>query len=230
MLEEIEGSVHPCGGPGWRKLEDLNMNDPNQQCPGAWFEFNLFGKRTCTATDSTVLATYTVTEPYSQVCGQVQGIGAGLGFANVLDTDNTLTLTDYRSMITGIVVGIGTEHVWTFLAGDMPNDDFPTSGAGDDDCPCLVGEAEFVSDVGKSLPTLPGTDYFCDSPPTSNFLSGAVAIGAFVLWDGLNCDPESHCCIHGTPPVFYKVLSTSTSAPLEISIRVPVSQMTLYVR
>ena len=43
-LEEIEGFVHPCGGPGWRKLEDLNMNDPNQQCPGAWSESDFFGK------------------------------------------------------------------------------------------------------------------------------------------------------------------------------------------
>ena len=225
-LEEIEGFVHPCGGPGWRKLEDLNMNDPNQQCPGAWSESDFFGKRACTAADSTVLATYTVTESYSQVCGQVQGYGSGSAFDGVLGTDHTLTLTEYRS-ISGVVVGVGTEHVWTFLAGATPDE----LGVDDADCPCLVGEDEFVSDVGVSLPTLPGTDYFCESPPSSNFLSGATTtVTDTILWDGLNCDPDSLCCIYGTPPVFYKVLSAPTSDPLEISTTVPVFQMTLYVR
>ena len=170
-----------------------------------------------------------MTEPYSQVCGQVQGYGVGFGFSFVLGTDNSLTLTDYRSMIMGVVVGIGTEHVWTFLAGNMPNDSFPTYGANDDDCPCLVGEDEFVSDTGMSLPTLPGTDYFCESRPTSNLEPEGVTSTDFVLWDGLNCDAESLCCIYGTPPVFYKVLSAPTSDPLEISITALVSQMTLYV-
>ena len=36
--ESVVPILQPCGGPGWRRVANLNMSDPSQQCPSVWKE------------------------------------------------------------------------------------------------------------------------------------------------------------------------------------------------
>ena len=227
-LEAVEGFQHPCGGPGWRRVVYLDTDDPNSDCPSGWAKTafdptNPMSKESCLPSDpqpaTCGIATFNVSEPYSQVCGRVEAISVGDvgGFRHFLNNSTPQpTVSDFFA--TGVILSRGSEHIWSFIAGTPPGDFFDaSSGSGINYCPCLAGEDTFISTHG-SLPDIVGSDYFCESGPPLIFDLGQLIQPNFFdypLWDGLNCDEGSECCNHGAPPIFTKTLSSKTMEPLD---------------
>ena len=78
--ESVVPILQPCGGPGWRRVANLNMSDPSQQCPSVWKEittpFWVCGKFSTSPSCEGV--TYpTGSEQYDQVCGRIIGYQLG---------------------------------------------------------------------------------------------------------------------------------------------------------
>ena len=77
------GEVFPAGlnvTGGWVRVANLNMTDPDQQCPGNLRlsytnPIRLCGRKTDYGCDSVIFATYGV--QYRQVCGRVRGYQVG---------------------------------------------------------------------------------------------------------------------------------------------------------
>ena len=236
-VKEVEGYLHPCGGTGWRQVVNLDISDPNQDCPAPWIvsPSTSTKPRGCLQNpNSPVSFPVPDSEPYTEVCGLVQGFPFGQtgGFANVLQaTPVPTTVNDYVPLVRGVVITSGDDHVWTFAAGIQPLDTFASMPALSNYCPCLFGEDQFFIDVGATLPAIVGADYFCDSRPSNAYFSGAsTTLSDIILWDGLNCDEPTECCNDGTPPVFYKVLSSATSDPIIVSATNEVLKMSIYIR
>ena len=197
-LEEVEGYVHPCGGPGWRQVVHLDMNDPNQQCPDPWTESGgPLDIRFCVL----LTASFPVAESYTQVCGKVHAYPSTSGaFAVLFSSPPPSTVAEYRVLVPGVVISSGDEHIWTFVNGVQPPDTFATDPIDTRHCPCLIDEHAFfiaatcIFHCSWSKPPRPGSDYFCESRPTPAYFSGAtVSPGEFVLRDGLHCDLGSQC-------------------------------------
>ena len=186
----------------------------------------------CSQEDSGI--TIPVSDPYTEVCGQVQGYSVGdLGafFFVFFGGPPATTLAEYISVLRGVVISRANEHVWTFAAGNQAANQFATSTPTPFECPCLLGADAFFGDLGVNLPAFVGDDYFCESEPTPNYIADAeTTSNDFVLWDGLNCDSPTECCNDGIPPFFNKVLSSTTSDPISISTTVGVSVVNIYVR
>ena len=64
----------------------------------------------------------------------------------------------------GVVISSGDEHIWTFVNGVQPPDTFATDPIDTRHCPCLIDEH---AAAGADLPDFVGSDYFCESLPTS---------------------------------------------------------------
>ena len=236
-LQEVENNVNPCGGTGWRQLVNLDSNDPDQECPGSWVKvfLNPFGPFVCSQASTDPPPTFPVTEPYSEVCGQVLGVGEGRigAFVSVLSAAiPPATVAEYEALALGVIITNGVEHVWTFAAGRQPPDNFASQAADINHCPCLLGEEQFFNELVLDLPAFIGRDYFCESNPSIALRNNAqLQVADTLLWDGLNCEVGSQCCNDGTPPIFHKVLSSSTtSAPIQVTTTVRVLQMKIYVR
>ena len=78
MGEVFPASLNVTGG--WVRVANLNMTDPNQQCPGNLnlsytSPIRLCGRRTDSSCDSVTFTTYGV--QYRQVCGRVRGYQFG---------------------------------------------------------------------------------------------------------------------------------------------------------
>ena len=124
------GEVFPAGlnvTGGWLRVANLNMTDPDQQCPGNLRlsytnPIRLCGRRTDRGCDSVTFSTYGV--QYRQVCGRVRGCQ----FAS----PDAFNCNDHRSCPTNIDVpyvdGVSItygenprEHIWTYAAAHDGN-------------------------------------------------------------------------------------------------------------
>lgn len=198
----ISREFSPCDGPEWRLVANINMSDPNQDCPSG---FTLFtdpirmcgresdGDYRCLSTSLRVGAS-----PYSQVCGRIKGYQLGRMFAFYRAVHGG------GSFETGYLDGASLshgnpgarQHIWTFLSAANQ------IGSPDDESYYFCPEPN-----DPMIPSFVGNDYFCDSgEPNFGGGSNTMFYGDDPLWDGRGCIDPFARCLHNFPPWFKKML------------------------
>ena len=213
----------------WVRVANLNMTDPDQQCPD---NFQLYTDpiRVCgkghdgtSGCDSVTFTTYGI--QYQQVCGRVRGyqFRSPDGFqCSLCNIDN--------AYVEGVSITHGSprKHIWTFAAGLTEIiQHFPGYT-----CPCTGG--------GAVPPSFVGSDYYCESGlPESPW--EAVLYSDDPLWDGQDCGgDEGTCCDPPNLPWFCKELPETTTDDLEVRLcavqhsgideDIPIEVLELYIQ
>ena len=219
----------PTGTKGWVRVANLNMTDPNQQCPP---NFNLSytqPKRLCgKSTDGNGCNSVNYTTSglqYNKVCGRVVGYQRGTpdGFHTYFCSDCTIN----KAYVDGISITYGSprKHIWTLAAGLYETENLLLN------CPCN-------SPGGAQPPSFVGSDYYCESADDSAPWSISTLYSDDPLWDGEGCGGnEAPCCNPPDLPWFCKELPEPTSDDLEVRIctdqpdeDVPIEAIELYVQ
>ena len=208
-----DGSCSPCGGVGWTKVADFDMNRDTQQCPSSLTFYDVDNLRLCGRStdgcDSVVFPTFNI--PYAEVCGRVlayqYGSNDAFGHADLRDGID-LDYVDGVSITRG---GNPREHIWTYASGLMD-----TRSYGDrhwTQCPCSSN-----GDPGHK-PGFIGTDYYCESGISEDewrlqFYPNDL------LWDNEDCGPleTGECCNKGFLPYFYRNLGDRTTDSIEVRV------------
>ena len=200
---------------GWTRIVNLDMTDPNQECPGG---FRLVTRtteplRTCGRPETggcvSAIARLNGIE-YSQVCGRV--IAYQFGTPDAFDNyyRNPLLTID-GSYFDGISLTHGQsprQHIWTFA-----NAVDEAESEGDQlSCPCIEPEDTFTGNI----PPFIGQDYFCDTG--SNTPATQIVYSNDPLWDGQGCGDDSTCCSFNNPPWFCKQLPLPTTDNIELRL------------
>ena len=190
------------------RVANLNMTDPNQQCPGNLTQsytnpIRLCGRRTDSSCDSVTFTTYGV--QYRQVCGRVRGyqFGSPDGFEKLRFCPAPCTIDS--SYVDGVSITHGAsprKHIWTYAAGLVENmKDLST-------CPCTSG--------GTPPPAFVGSDYYCESALNGPPWHPPVLYSTDPLWDGQHCNGlERTCCDPPNLLWFCKELPEPTTDDLE---------------
>ena len=215
-------SACPCGGPGpWHRIANLNLSDPNQQCPSTLRSITSPARgcgrlttalRSC---DSAVFPSNGLS--YSRVCGRINGFqqGGTDAFSPTIDENNPGLEHAYISGISLTHGAAGSrQHIWTFAAALW--DSRPDSQSAQQNvlCPCSNVDVEWPYQV----PTFVGDNYFCDtSNPGPSFTNAQFYLDD-PLWDGQGCRSTSTCCEFNTPPWFCTTLPQPTTDNIELRI------------
>ena len=207
-LEDIEGRVHPCGGPGWRQVVNFDMRKSSETCPTEW-STNTFPERSCSRTNAAeetcdTQVTFEVTGgPYSKVCGRAKGFQFGIGAAFLRSEPGQSQTMIEEAYVHGLSLTHGSDsrqHIWTFAVGLSEAN--PTARTV---CPCDAS-------VTRPVPIYVGNDYFCESGNKNEVVRGETRIFYNdALWDGKNCFGDSECCAFQCPPYFFKDLGSPTT-------------------
>ena len=196
--------------PGWMRVANLDMTDPNESCPPGLQTQNSNLKKFCSGHGSgclsVVFPVHGVT--YRKVCGKV--IGYQYGFIDAFDpyyNDRHSTIDNLY--VDGISLTYGTSprsHIWTFANA---NEELVSNRYV---CPCTKTDTPYTGVV----PPFIDNDYFCD---TGSHL--AVLHQWFTedpLWDGAGCGETSTCCEFNSPPWFCKDLPEPTTDDIEMRL------------
>ena len=216
------------GSKGWMRAANLDMTDPNQQCPPNFRLYTQSNKRLCgritNGCDSVKYTTSGVR--YSKVCGRVIGYQFATpdGFRAVSCSGCTRTIDE--AYVDGVSITHGDsprKHIWTYAAEVLEIENL---------CPCS-------SPTATQPPSFVGNDYYCEA----GLLRKPWAFVLYsddVLWDGERCDAnEAPCCNRPLLPWFCKELPEPTSDDLEVRIcadevlkneDVPIEEIELYVQ
>ena len=194
---------------GWVRVANLNMTDPDQQCPENLQlsytnqPIRLCGRRTDSRCDSVTFSTYGV--QYRQVCGRVRGyqFRAPDAFEYC-----PAPCTIDKPYVDGVSITHGAsprKHIWTYAAGLYENI------ANKFTCPCTGS--------GTSPPGFVGSEYYCESGLNGPPWEPPVLYYNDPLWDGQNCDVlERTCCNSPNLPWFCKELLEPTTDNLELRL------------
>ena len=178
-------SCHGITG-GWMRVTDLNMTDIRQTCLSGLMERNDPPNiRTCVRNEASAgcssLELSTANIQYTRVCGRI----TGYQYATLDGFNNNDINSTYLDGVS-LTYGSPRQHIWSFTANNGH-------------CQCLLA------------PEIVGTDFFCDSGPSS--FRGA-GLGHFYstspLWDGVGCGTTS--------PYFLKTLAQSTTNNIEMRV------------
>ena len=190
------------------RVANLNMTDPDQQCPENLNQsytnpIRLCGRRTDHGCDSVTFTTYGL--QYRQVCGRVRGYQFKSPDAfRAYACPAPCTIDDLY--VDGISITHGPsprKHIWTYAAGVYESMIFDT-------CPCTGG---------KTSPSFVGSDYYCESALDGPPWEPPVLYSNDTLWDGQDCNGREHtCCDPPNLPWFCKELPESTTDNLEVRI------------
>ena len=220
---------------GWTRVANLDMTDPNQQCPPEWTLITS-PVRTCghsavaIGCDSVILPANGIT--YSRVCGRVRAyqVGTTDAFGNYNDFGFRTIDSQY---VDGVSITHGSgprQHVWTFAAAQHERYTGPNAAV----CPCT--NTNHPNAANFQIPPFVGNDYFCDTGADTN-PSGTDFFPDDPLWDGEGCGPTSTCCELNNPPWFCKQLPAPTSDDIEVrlcasnpSINDAIEQLELYIK
>ena len=208
---------------GWMRVANIDMTDPNQQCPQGlelWTHpLNpSFSRRLCDRTsrswitdrndypscNSTIFPVNGVR--YSRVCGKIKafqfnGVNAFSWYA-IRGSSQTTIDVPYVDGIS-LTHGSPRQHIWSFAAGLQE----PPSGHATSRCPC--------AGAFGTVPPFVGQDYFCDSGAHAEFQ--ALLYDQDPLWDGQGCGVGySACCSFNSPPWFCKELPHATTDDIEL--------------
>ena len=200
---------------GWVRIANLDMTDPNQNCPAG---FRLVNRtepplRTCGRSVCGLVSTTFPTHgiEYSRVCGRV--VGYQFGNPDAFEPYvRRLKTTINSCYVDGIILTHGQsprQHIWTFAVGI---DEAETRGYFNS-CPCM-------NLYTTRLPPFIGQDYFCDSGDTLDDRQPgkSVFFPTNPLWDGQGCGGNDTCCEFNNPPWFCKQLPQPTTDDIELRL------------
>ena len=198
---------------GWTRVANLDMTDPNQQCPD---ELRLVTRntaplRTCgnpgqAPCGSTAFPVHGI--EYSHVCGRIVGYQFGFPDSFVPYEFRNFNLTIDDLYVDGCILTHGQsprQHIWTFAAAG-------SQLVTDDHCRCAQPESNFTGDI----PPFIGEDYFCDSGSNSSAYQ-YIFFDKDPLWNGQGCI-TSTCCSFNNPPWFFKELPQPTTDDIELRL------------
>ena len=194
-----------CGREGgWMRVANLDMTQPNQQCPPGFKNFTASGKRLCgrpgpAGCVSVKFPTNNV--PYNRVSGRViayqdKSPDAQCPYAGIRTLEQVY--------IDGVSITHGSprQHIWSFIASYSER----LTGCG---CPC------FTQFNGIRVPFI-GDNFFCDSG--AEIWRRYIFYDADPLWDGQGCGPTNGCCTFNNPPWFCTELNQHTSDDIELRL------------
>ena len=212
MGDVFPASLNVTGG--WVRVANLNMTDPEQQCPenlslSYTNPIRLCGRGTDRGCDSVTFTTYGV--QYRKVCGRVRGYQFGSPDAFYTFGSCPAPCTIDNIYVDGISITHGAsprKHIWTYAAGiaEIPEDQQLQSST----CPCTGS--------GESPPAYVGSDYYCESGLDSTPW-GRILYSNDPLWDRQDCDGlEGTCCDPPNLPWFCKELPQPTTDDIEFRL------------
>ena len=203
----------PCScdvSPGWMRVADLNITDPNEPCPPGLTVQSIDSKRFCSGTGSRCTSVIFPVNGvrYNKVCGKVIGYqyhstDAFLPYYR----DRRRTIDDIY--VDGISLTYGRSprsHIWTFANAldEVHSNEYV--------CPCTKTDTTYTGVV----PPFIDNDYFCATG--SRHLYSNEWYTADPLWDGEGCGGTSTCCDFNSPPWFCKDLPESTTDDIELRL------------
>lgn len=205
-----------CGAGEWHRVAQLNMSDPEENCPSAWVEYTSDGIRACrrpySDEDSCPDTVYPINDhPYSKVCGRVIGYQFGSPDAFGRGGGITRQFSIKEPYVDGVSITHGSprNHIWTYVAG-AAEQRAPDCSGGMNTCPCSGG---------PDSPSYVGNNYYCESAFQGNCFVVDTFFPNDPLWDGQQCDNEGTCCTGAnTPPWFSVDLTDTTSDDIEVRI------------
>ena len=216
-------------------MANLDMTDPNQQCPDGFRTITRTTAplRTCGRFDevagciSTTYPTYGM--EYTHVCGRIKGYQDRTTDAfHPYSIDQSLTIDN--NYVDGVSLTHGQsprQHIWTFASA------LDETRSGATTCPCTRSDLTFLGIV----PPFIGQDYFCDSGSETVFQTN-VFYADDPLWDGQGCASTSTCCGFNNPPWFCKQLPQPTTDDIELRLCVdqilqedtPLERVEIFIR
>ena len=222
---------------GWMRVANLDMTDPNQNCPAGFRLVNRTSAplRTCGKSEdvpgcvSTTFQTYGV--EYSHVCGRVIGFQDGTPDAFGPYTNHPGGTEIDSVYVDGVSLTHGQmprQHIWTFAGAVEEVARFPKNN-----CPCTRPNITYAG----TIPSFVGQDYFCDTG--SREAVELIFYHNDPLWDGQGCGGTSTCCEFNNPPWFFKQLPQPTTDDIELRIcgdqstsdeDTPIEQVEIYIR
>ena len=197
-----------CGREGgWMRVANLDMTQPNQQCPPGFRNFTASGKRLCGRPEPAGCVSVkfpTNNVPYNRVSGRVIAYQDKTVDGQCPYTQG-LVHTLEKAYIDGVSITHGSprQHIWSFIASASE------SIINCRGCPCFAGF------IGDRVPFI-GDNVFCDSGTET--WQGAIFYDADPLWDGQGCGPRSECCTFNNPPWFCAELDQHTSDDIELRL------------
>ena len=210
--------IDECGGPGWRRIAYLDMNNTDSQCPSEW-RLHTDRVRGCGRNHT---ALYTCDSvylrnnglSYSRVCGRIiayQKSSFYAFYSNII-----LGRSIDSAYASGLLLSHGPvgsrQHIWTF-AGALFQQSSITSLAAYI-CPCTISANSWPYQV----PPFVGNNYFCDSGNLGPYYSVGTLYPNDPLWDGAGCPSTSSCCEFNNPPWFNMSLPTPTTDDIEVRL------------
>ncbi|XP_064387339.1 uncharacterized protein LOC135335723 [Halichondria panicea] len=214
---DMNGTSCSCNiAGGWMRVANLDMTDPNQNCPDGMrlVTRTTAPLRTCggqierqVGCTSTTYSTYGV--EYSNVCGRIIAYQSSTPDAfEPYFTNRAASIDDVY--VDGVSLTHGQsprQHIWTFANA---LDEVRFNGYV---CPCTRPDLTYTGVV----PPFIGQDYFCETGSRQAFI-----IGMFYpddpLWDGQGCGGTSTCCEFNNPPWFCKQLPQPTTDDIELRL------------
>ncbi len=199
-----------CGSTrGWMRVADIDMTDPNQQCPTG-FRLRLGTPRLCEMTRSSGGCTSVIfpthSMRYSRVCGRIKAYQYGSPDAfQPYQNDRSHTIDSMY--VEGVSITHGQsprKHIWTFAAAvdETRTTDHRST------CPCTKSTYPYRG----AVPPFIGNDYFCDTGSSSAW---SHRLYSDALWDGEGCGYANTCCQFNSPPWFCKELPQPTTDNIE---------------
>ena len=213
MGDVFPASLNVTGG--WVRVANLNMTDPDQQCPENLQlsytnqPIRLCGRRTGCGCDSVAFTTYGV--QYRQVCGRVRGyqFASPDAFERKFGVCPAPCNID-SPYVDGVSITHGAsprKHIWTYAAALL---EYPFSLFSSATCPC--------TSHGHPPPSFVGSDYYCESGISAGLWQPSVYSND-TLWDGQDCRRSKRtCCDYPNLPWFCKKLPEPTTDDLEFRI------------
>ena len=219
------------------RVANLDMTDPNQNCPEGLRQVNRTESplRTCGRVEgteggcvSTTYSTYGV--EYSKVCGRIIAYqyGSPDAFRQYFNARSTSIDGIY---VDGVSLTHGQsprQHIWTFAnALDETRSDA-------DACPCSRPDLPYTG----AVPPFIGQDYFCETGSRQRTIN-EIFYPDDPLWDGQGCGSNSTCCEFNNPPWFCKELPQPTTDNIELRLcssqplpdeDTPIEIMEMYIR
>ena len=196
--------------PGWMRVANLDMTDPNDRCPPGFTTLTRNSKTFCTGRErgcSSVVFPINGVR-YSRVCGKVIGYqyySVDAFYPYYRDRSRTLDST----YVDGVSLTHGASprtHIWTFVAA---NDEIGSTASV---CPCT----EAASTYPGIIPPFINGHYFCETG--SRYFRRSQWYTADPLWDGEGCGETSTCCEFNSPPWFCRDLPESTTDDIELRL------------
>ena len=217
----VNSYLDECGGPGWRRIAYLDMNNTDSQCPSEWRLHtdrvrgcgrNYAAHFTC---DSVYLRNNGLS--YSRVCGRIIAYQK-----SVFEAFNSNVVYGYLidfAYASGVLLSHGPvgsrQHIWTFAGALYEQSSvYNTSSFAKFICPCTISANSWPYQV----PSFVGNNYFCDSGNPGPRFSDGILYPNDPLWDGAGCPTTSSCCEFNNPPMFNVSLPTPTTDDIEVRL------------